>query len=563
MINNIYSDIKSKPNPFGTVTNHISGSDYWIGEKEIKKEKTENTLDSILPEKIILNPEEARKTNNLKIIGFSIAATTVLTAATIFFILQGGPKGAAKGFQKLREFIEKKLQQTKLAGMSGSTHYEYLLGKIDFLLGKAEAVNNFTTIKDFTFKKLMYGGKLNLKYTRKIHEGITNLFEKLGLKTISNSYSKTSKRFNKVHETNKHIFAELEKSNDLQKQITINGITKTKQEWIALAKHYTTETEELFKDNFSEAVRETRYLKIKKYTKELEQSFDTKGPLWFFSKDILKTFVAEAKMMPKKLQIQKRIKDIRQKMSFDENDLYNTADSSILKISSFLSTSDKKSLELLNKIRHNFRAFSKGETIDFDTMLRDLEELNISVLKSQNKSLSEKKAIITHLEDLKSNYINYKRGLIQNISEIMKSLLPKQEYKTIIRNYQKALSSLDKSIKLETEDFINKSRDLALGSAPTDIITVLGGLGTLAYYLGKSDNSQERTAITLKYGIPALVGIGVSLYGNARLFAGSKSLMFATISSVLANRIGSYANKIYENSLKKKGKYIEPKKEVK
>ena len=61
----------------------------------------------------------------------------------------------------------------------------------------------------------------------------------------------------------------------------------------------------------------------------------------------------------------------------------------------------------------------------------------------------------------------------------------------------------------------------------------------------------------MKYGIPALVGIGASLYGNARLFAGSKSLAFATISSIIANRIGTFANNLYENHLKKTGKFIE------
>ena len=94
--------------------------------------------------------------------------------------------------------------------------------------------------------------------------------------------------------------------------------------------------------------------------------------------------------------------------------------------------------------------------------------------------------------------------------------------------------------------------------APTDILTVLTGLGTLAFYLGKSDNKQERVEINLKYGIPALIGIGVSLYGNARLFAGSKSLLFASLSSIVANRLGNIANKLYVNHLKKNGEYIQP-----
>ena len=35
---------------------------------------------------------------------------------------------------------------------------------------------------------------------------------------------------------------------------------------------------------------------------------------------------------------------------------------------------------------------------------------------------------------------------------------------------------MDKSINLETEEFVNKLRDLKMGSAPTDILTILTGV---------------------------------------------------------------------------------------
>ena len=148
MINSINGTNIPKINPFGTVTDRNSIADYWLGENtEPKSAKQTDALGSILPETIILNPEEARKTNNLKIIGISIASATILAAAGIFIVLRGGPKGIAKGIQTLRDFLERKVQKSKLSGAKASG-YEYLLGKADYLLGKAQAVNNFTTIKD-------------------------------------------------------------------------------------------------------------------------------------------------------------------------------------------------------------------------------------------------------------------------------------------------------------------------------------------------------------------------------------------------------------------------------
>ena len=262
-------------------------------------------------------------------------------------------------------------------------------------------------------------------------------------------------------------------------------------------------------------------------------------------------------MLPNKLQIQNQINGIRQSISYNPYDLYKSADNSIMKISSFLRVSDKEALILLNKIRNNFKTFSKGGKIDYDEMIKDFDDLN-SLLNSVNNGLPASKTMISHFDNLKSLFINYKQGKVQDILDVYKVLLPENKYNKIVKSFEKTVSSLDKSIKLETEDFINKSRDLAMGSAPTDILTVLTGLGTLAYYLGKSDNKQERVEINLKYGIPALIGIGVSLYGNARLFAGSKSLLFASLSSIVANRLGNIANSLYVNYLKKSGEYIQP-----
>lgn len=556
MINSINGTIPPKNNPFGTVTNRNSVADYWLDQN--KKEGATNTLGSILPDTIILNPEEARKTNNLKIIGLSIASATVLAAAGIFFVLRGGPKGVAKGFQSLRDYLERKVQKSKLKGATASG-YEYLLGKADFLLGKAQTINNFTTIKDFAFKKLMYGGKNNWKYTRKIHNAITNTFEKLGLKTIAKSYQRTGAKFNKLSEINSSIISELEKQGDLSKLVTDRGVTVTRGELIAFAKRRGIEIEKLLKDNFSDSVRESRYLTVKKFTKELEQSFEEKGPLWFLSKDTLKTFVAEAQMMPKKLKIQKEILDGKKKISYSLSDLYKDADDIIMQISSTLSVSDKEALKSLNNLRESFKTMSKTGKMNHGQITKDLEAMEHLVL--DKSSVMERKDVREMVDNLKSLYVYYHPGNVQDILDAYKVLLPKDRYEKVAKEFKSAVKSLDKSTKLESEDFINKSRDLAMGSAPTDVLTVLGGLGTLGYYLGKSDNGQERTAITLKYGIPALVGIGVSLYGNARLFAGSKSLLFATLSSFVANRIGTFANNLYENHLKKTGKYIERKEE--
>ena len=144
MINSV-SQIDKKENPFDLVSNRPQQSNsYWLlNDKmaqqpdtvEINKEnKKEEEKKSSLPKIQILTPEEARKTNNAKLIGLSIAGAVVTTAAGIFFVLKGGPKGVSKGFRKLQNHLEYKVQQSKLNNMSDTPinrFYIYMIGKLD------------------------------------------------------------------------------------------------------------------------------------------------------------------------------------------------------------------------------------------------------------------------------------------------------------------------------------------------------------------------------------------------------------------------------------------------
>ena len=157
MINNSIPTIESgRINPFGVVTKRNLPSDYWLKEKKNNSNQIQNTNLGIQ----FITPEEARKTHNYKALGLSIAGATILTAAGLFFILKGGPKGLTKNFQKLRDLLETKLQNSKLDNMDKNPKinraYVYLIRKIDGALRKFEVVNNFTTVKDVLFEKLMY-----------------------------------------------------------------------------------------------------------------------------------------------------------------------------------------------------------------------------------------------------------------------------------------------------------------------------------------------------------------------------------------------------------------------
>lgn len=59
---------------------------------------------------------------------------------------------------------------------------------------KCESINNFTALKDIAFKRLMY----KTKFTRKIHDWVTNLFDKASHVTVKRSWNKTKNKFTNV-----------------------------------------------------------------------------------------------------------------------------------------------------------------------------------------------------------------------------------------------------------------------------------------------------------------------------------------------------------------------------
>ena len=137
---------------------------------------------------------------------------------------------------------------------------------------------------------------------------------------------------------------------------------------------------------------------------------------------------------------------------------------------------------------------------------------------------------------------NEKRLFMEEISKIMeeyKKILPENEYSKLKAKLKSIEKSLDNSIKTETLKYPDKARDLKLGSAPTDILSILFAIGTVGWFLGKSKDNDERISASVKYGIPAIGAISTSLYCTTRLISGGKSLAFGLLSGWLMNRLGT------------------------
>ena len=549
MINTVSQNYK-KDNPFDLVSKRPQQSNsYWLQSQntiqnpDIVEINNKEEKKLSIPKIQILTPEEARKTNNAKLIGLSIAGAVVLTAAGIFFVLKGGPRGISKGFKKLQNYLEYKVQQSKLNNMSDTPlnrFYVYMIGKLDKFQHRSEAINNYTSLKDSAFKKIMYLSKPS----RYLHQVTTRLFEKIGRQAVVNAYKKSEKSFNLARDmaagTSMKAFSR--KAGEI---VEINGVKKTRIQWLEHLLKMDDDLAKSYEKYFGAEPRSSRYLRIKKSAKELEEHFKDLKTFW--SADLVRSFMAEDAIGAEKTAIQKLVRGHRKDISYSLKDFHIDTDKMIIQMTHSISHNDIDKINKLRNIRQSIYQYLKSGTNDGKIrkeILSGADDFRAEIakaIKDMDKEVATN--LLENITELRGMVVNFKSGKVEEMLDIYKKLLPESDYKTVEKFYREGVKNLDKSIKIETDDFISKVRDLALGSAPTDVLTILGGLGTLGYYLGKSKDSDERVSISLKYGFPAIAGLGVSLYGNAKLYAGTKAMALGIGSSIIIGKIGNFLDK--------------------
>jgi len=526
---------------FGTKNKqNVPNSTYWL-TSAYNTQKDSVELGEV--QKILITPKEARKTNNLKIIGLSIAGATVLTAAAIFFVLKGGPKGLAKGLEKLKNHYEKQFLESKLnTGAAPNNFYLYLAKLFGHAASKAETVNNFTSFKDTLFKRIMNVTKV----TGKIHDKITRLFEKIGRQAVVNAYSSTAGKLNETTALTESIEKKI-LSGSSYEIIDIGGIKLTKAQWLTEIKKLNGDIGEIYEAHFNGKALQGRYYKMKNIALKLYEKF--KDMKIFKTSGTVTEFMAESAIAEEKSMLQKSVINYRRKLSYSVSDLAEMSQGTIMDILKLLGYKDTQNIKKLAEIRANLQKYintsAKDETLK-SQLLQDISNFRKEIETAiKNKTIKPEKAdnLLEKIDEFKAGIEDFQQGKVQKILNIYKKLLTEDEYELVAKSYSDGIHSLDKSIKTETEDFMSKLRDLTLGSAPTDILTLLGSVSVFGYHLGKSDDKAQKQSIALKYGIPALGGIGVSLFCNAKLFAGSKSLLAGSISTWVLNRIGEFADK--------------------
>ena len=489
--------------------------------------------------------QEEKKERHL---GKTIAFSALGVGAGILFLMRGLPKNAYKTLEKWSQKLENKLAKQRKSGQVGKLEefYTFTLNKLNSFIGKAQSINNFVAVKDITFKKLMYKNKI----TQKIHEKITGVYEKIGRRTVNKSYDKAKSKLYGMFQTFEDYDDRILKNSQNGTQIIED---KTVQEWLDDIEILKTKIRRTWNANYGARTREDRYSKIKDSMKNLTDEVweATAGNLNNLSKkEMYESFIAEDKLSAKKLKLMTDTLSSRYVITRDIDDIYKSTVDVVDSMTSFIKTRDKSSRDIIKDLRLKLEDWKKLSGKDETSKRTTLNnEINV-LLKKLSSNIKENsstygynqetvKLLESNIKGIGSIMGESGKGALQEIYTIYKKLLPREDYIKLKSSTSRNIKYLDDAISKETNSFFDMMRDLTMGSAPTDILSILGAIGAIGIGLSKAENKDQQNTVLLKAGIPAVGAIATSLYFSASLVSGGKAMMYGALSGLAISKLGS------------------------
>ncbi len=153
----------------------------------------------------------------------------------------------------------------------------------------------------------------------------------------------------------------------------------------------------------------------------------------------------------------------------------------------------------------------------------------------------------------KSNYIRNLGTIRDEISRLddaimdgLKNTLDSETLEKINKTRANAQKSLNSAIRTEGNDLFDKIRDVKIGSAPNDILGMIGTTGMLGVYLTQAEDKNQRVEAALTTGVPLGLGMLSTTFATMKMYTGMKALAFGAITTFIANTIGKAINKEYQ-----------------
>ena len=542
-----------------TVTNqpNIYRSSFNAGDKKelSRAENAENKNNTALQQNA--DPKQYKN-------GSSIAVAALAMVCCFFMLSKGFQKSANVFLNKTKEYFEKKSAHSLKESGKRKKFYDFSIRRINSFIIKSQSINNITSLKDILFMKLMYKTQM----TKDIHQSISNYFQNISQKTVLNSYEKTKKSFEQMNKA----FDELDDyilKNSADELVEFEGKQCTKRELIEKARAKRDLSNTIVNAFIDKTTIQNRYKLINNYTSSLYSTFWDASFKDFWSKDnkfkqreMWQTFIAAEQIQGTKSQFATWSSYARNAISYTNNDQTNNVYEYIKALDNIIPSKDKEGAEIVKRLEwfvKNPEVFQNNKELFFKE-LNKLKEHQFLLIKNEKilQALNDYKNKNIYLIEMQIN--DNRPGILQEMLTYYYKIAPYELDKSgALLSLRRAVKSFDESMELEGVEFFDKVRDLRLGSAPTDVLTILLSFITLSLGLGHAKDKNQRTSVMLKSGIPIVGGIATAMFSTAKLVSGGKSLALGLLSGIILNRLGKIADNVRQNKKIKPRDVIEVK----
>lgn len=511
-----------------------------------------------------VNIKKNKDSKKRKILFGSTIASIILTASILSLIFLKGLHGSTLN----RKFLNFKNKLSHdINELSHNDTIKDFPTRVSFFLKKCmkksmdamEAVSNFTTFKDYGSTKVM---KTN-KVTGAFADGTTSGFKKIVDKTLGKKYTKVDVQV--------HDLTSLLKEYDIKKlkalspeqqaqKISINGKTLTLAQWVNELEVYANKVDNVFSSNFSVGARKLRDKKRTQLLEDLpnkihDRFFKDKKSLFNISN--YKTYATEDLAKQAQNELKSDILNAKNQLCNNFESIIDNAKTSTNLFSSKIKSNDSFSITTIEKIKKQLSILKKQGNPQNEKILKDINNSIDDIIKNissnniyKNSDLNSMKNL---LEEIRKNILTSgsSNGALDEIASILTGLnkekiISNSCLKGFNKTGNKIALGLKKATELEMGEYFLKQAELKVGSAPTDVLSVLIPVVGGAYSIGKADNKEEKISATLTTCIPLVGTFATFVYGTVKMFSGAKNLVFSLVSGAILSYVGNSADKLYK-----------------
>ena len=478
------------------------------------------------------NPHQRLKTAGI------IAGTAVVLGGITLGLTKGKVPKALSGLlesisKKASERIDKIKEKPSISTLE--TCYLKILQGTNRVTQRARGlVFNISPLKDVLFEKLVRN-KLGLN---RICDAITGGFRKVSFSTVKSGYKKAGKDFDGLtkmfEETNKQIASGRYGS---QEPSVIEGLTSRLEE-----------SRSVFSTHFGEpALNERHQALIQRFDGLGGRVYDkVYGNFEEFISDVNNwtTFISERMVAGDKAEIMKALAGKKNIITHNIAENHTAVSTMLTELEKIIDPNNQKSKNItkaLKKLMQEYKTVSgKNEAQKREKIIKKLNDLLRSAMESTPKEYNaqESEKIVSILKNIEETINTDKKGLIEELLTQYRQILPPEEYAKLKQAADKTVKSINNAVYKEGFDYTDKARDLAVGSALTDVaIGMAVPVISTGIAMTSADTKEKRRSVALKYGLPLLAGIATTTLCTVRLISGGKSLLLGGAVSVLGNAI--------------------------